>query len=547
MQRRNRHVAARYERMSAGTMSHDESQERRLKFLFHGPQVFAGLSIVGSILLLVTVYRTRKTIHKLTTYNRLMLGISISDLILSSALVLGSAPVPRSSGFPGARGNEATCTAQGFFLQLGNGTICYSQMLLLHYVLIIRYNVREQTLTKYIEPWMHMIPIGYDLITAFVSLKLDLLHPANVYCWIAPTPTGCEYDPTVECDRDPSFYSLFAFYVNGLPNLVYVALLTCYMCIIGATVVQKYNQSRRYCFESSITRAGQTQKSFLQDEKTRQVIVQCCLYAFWFLNVGIWVSICSFFTMTEKQYDFLGKHFWIVSMSVITFPLQGFFNLCIYIRPRYLSIRQGPLREEGRWFAIREAIWYPVETRVKRECRASFSRHSTSEKAKGTDLESIIRENDNISGSMELSELGGSSSNDDFSSSLRNVEDVHTEQEEELGSPPPEEEKSNAESFNVESVARKTEPRLHCSQPDLFGRMSIDMEDNTMNSKSVRFAEPDTKKTSGLRRGSSLPNLRECKDSWRPVDVAFADSVQLLFGLSPESWPEQRNRGALPV
>jgi len=528
-------------------MIDDDSQERRLNFLFHGPQVFAGLSIVGSILILVAVYQTWKTIHKLTTYNRLMLGISISDLITSTALIFGQAPIPRGLGIPGAHGNEATCTAQAFFLQLGNGTICYSQMLLLHYVLIIRYNVREQTVTKYIEPWMHMIPIGYDLVTAFVSLKLDLLHPANVYCWIGPTPYGCEYDPTIECDRDPNFYYLFVFYFNALPNLVYVPLMTCYMCIIGATVVQKYQQSRRYCFEGN---ARASQKNFLQDEKTRQVIVQCFLYAFWFLNIGIWVSICSIFTMANKEYDYLGKHFWIVSMSAILFPLQGFFNLCIYIRPRYLSIRQGSLREEGRWFAIREAIWHPVETRMKRESRASFSRHSTSEKAKETNLEST-GENDIISDSMELSELGGISSNNDFCSSLRDVDEVHEEQEDQLDSLAPGEEKGNAVSLNFERVARKMEPRLHCSQPNLFCRMSIEMEDGSMNSKSVRFAVPgkaeEPNKASGLKRGSSLPDLRERKGGWRPVGAGFSDSVQLLFGLSPESWPQQKNRNAQPT
>jgi hypothetical protein len=96
------------------------------------------------------------------------------------------------------------------------------------------------------------------------------------------------------------------------------------------------------------------------------------LYAVWFTCVGIWGYIGLFFTVSNKVYDALGRHFWITIMTAIFFPLQGFFNFFIFIRPRYLSIRQGPCEGQGRWFAFREAVWYPVETRPSlRASRAS--------------------------------------------------------------------------------------------------------------------------------------------------------------------------------
>jgi len=437
----------------------DSRAERRSNFIVHGPQVFAGLSIVGSLLVVLTIFRTRKTVRKLTTHNRLMLGISIADLILSSALVLGPAPAPASSGYPGAGGNDATCSAQGFLMQIGIGTICYSQMLLLHYVLIIRYNVREQTLTKYIEPFLHLIPIGYGLATAFTALSRDLYQSAGGFCWIGPTPRGCWFNPTMECDNPD-----FSFFVNAVPNMCYVLLMSIYMCMIGWTVIQKYRQSLRFRFDSTV-REGQ--QSFLKDEKTRQVLVQCFLYSIWFFCVGFFSMLGGLLTVTNMNYDYLGKHFFIVAMMTIFVPSQGVFNLCIYIRPRYLAIRKGSLRGEGRWFAVREAMWHPVETRKKRESRASFSRQSFSEKSKEIDLESSTKNTyiKSSSGTIGLSgDFGEVSSN----ARLPENEDASQEEQDdgEVFSLPGLE-KRNAEPVNDDKVMRRMEPRLYSSQSNL--------------------------------------------------------------------------------
>jgi hypothetical protein len=60
-----------------------------------------------------------------------------------------------------------------------------------YYLLVVRYGVAETTLV-YVEPLFHLIPITFGISTSVAGLALDLFNNANVWCWIAPLPAGCE-------------------------------------------------------------------------------------------------------------------------------------------------------------------------------------------------------------------------------------------------------------------------------------------------------------------------------------------------------------------
>ena len=318
--------------------------------------------------------------------------------------------------------------------------------------------------------------------------------------------------------------------MNAFPNLIWIFLITCYIIIVGVTVIERYQKSRRYSFEGNSKKA---QKNFLLDDKTRLVIVQCLLYAIWFLNVGIWVSICSFFRFAGRDFEYLGRQFWILSMTVICFPLQGFVNFCIYIRPRYMAIRQGPLREHGFWFAMREALWYPVESRIRRSSRAYSSRPSISESGGSRGQELTVAGDKNISGTCEMSELGavlpdvelsGSKLQDTVVCGLQ-VEHPHST------------------GGDLTDIAEAS--MVQRSPPNLFELLSDEpngrAESESMclsTSKSVRFSsqrndESASNNYSGLKRHSSLPDLRS--PAWSSVESKFSESVQTLFGLQLDS------------
>ena len=75
-------------------------------------------STVGSSLIIYVILSDRK--RKLSRpYHRLMLMMSVFDVIQSAAMVFSVSAFPRQSGIYGAKGNELTCTLQGFLLALG--------------------------------------------------------------------------------------------------------------------------------------------------------------------------------------------------------------------------------------------------------------------------------------------------------------------------------------------------------------------------------------------------------------------------------------------
>ena len=93
----------------------DLEAERFLSFL---PMFTGFLSVLGSGWLIIEIVTTRSKLH--TVYNRLLLSMSIIDVFVSIAYMFSTIPSPKSSyEVIWAFGNIQTCTAQGFFIQLG--------------------------------------------------------------------------------------------------------------------------------------------------------------------------------------------------------------------------------------------------------------------------------------------------------------------------------------------------------------------------------------------------------------------------------------------
>ena len=121
---------------------------------------------------------------------RIVCAMSFIDVIVSTVWFLTNLFIPSEiDEFPLARGNKASCSAQGFIVQFSISSIIYNAALSFYYLLIIKYNYKSQQLRKF-EVWIHIAPISFGLITAYSALKLDIYHFATWDCWIAPTQSG---------------------------------------------------------------------------------------------------------------------------------------------------------------------------------------------------------------------------------------------------------------------------------------------------------------------------------------------------------------------
>jgi hypothetical protein len=324
--------------------------EARINYLVFVGSAVAPLSILGSSLILLTIFRFRqKGEAKLTTYHRLLMGIAIFDIILSTALTLGPLPIPEELGFPGGKGNTATCNFQGFFLQIGFASFAYSASLMIYYILVLRLRLREATIAKYVEPWLHGIPCSYHFSTGILGIFWEIYNPQGPKCWVAAYPPGCEDVDPATCERGGEHERLFEIWLTVVPTMIYTGLIVLALLVVSCTVVQKYRASRRFFFQGS-------ELNNSQQAKMRLVVTQSLLYGFFFLNIMLWGVMGTIFFLRGVEYDALGKHFWISALAQTLYPMQGFFYFLIYIRPRYLTLRRRH-REDGRWRAFRAAVW----------------------------------------------------------------------------------------------------------------------------------------------------------------------------------------------
>jgi hypothetical protein len=63
--------------------------------------------------------------------------------------------------------------------------------LALYYMLVVKYNVTEETLRHKFEPVVHVLCVIGGLAPAVAGVSLDLYNFANLWCWIAPYPEDC--------------------------------------------------------------------------------------------------------------------------------------------------------------------------------------------------------------------------------------------------------------------------------------------------------------------------------------------------------------------
>ena len=158
------------------------------------PKVTGMLSLMGSALIIHDGIRIlRRTLNGLvpSTYHRILVSMSAFDLSSSMCYFLSTWPIPR--GTPGAFqavGTQGTCTAQGFFSEVGNITVVlYNAMLCVYQVLSIRKGWKEYYLSN-IQWMFHVIPILVGLTMGIMGLVFSIFGPAGHLCWYVTDPPG---------------------------------------------------------------------------------------------------------------------------------------------------------------------------------------------------------------------------------------------------------------------------------------------------------------------------------------------------------------------
>ena len=110
------------------------------------PKISSMCSLFGSAWILVEVLTDQSSVvpKRQHPYHRLLLGMSVYDILESIANFCSTWAIPRGTqDVWQASGTTATCTAQGFFLTLSVAVPIYNAFLSVYYLLVRRYHTYE--------------------------------------------------------------------------------------------------------------------------------------------------------------------------------------------------------------------------------------------------------------------------------------------------------------------------------------------------------------------------------------------------------------------
>ena len=325
-----------------------ETEHKTLAWI---PRVSGFFSFVGSLYIIQDVLRKRfrSITGGITTYQMIMLGMSIFDLSSSMAWMVSTAAIPEydeeresDSGIYGAVGSEASCKAQGFFLELGFiGSTAFNAVLTTFYLLTIVYGYRD---AKTMPLRKYFMAIPSVLAVSLASAAIPFYEPFYVACLVQ--------HPNSEVDRyahEWKYLIIFSILPIGISMLVSFGNL---LAIVRFVFVQnrkadrwrfgshsffKKHESKPDGDESSTdlasslasaTRHARTRVTWSRTEAA--VFWQAFWYVMAFLLTWVIYLIGQFkpyfSSEDEKLYSF-----WITLL--ILNPLMGFWNAFVYIKP----------------------------------------------------------------------------------------------------------------------------------------------------------------------------------------------------------------------
>jgi hypothetical protein len=352
--------------------------------------VTASISFVGSTTIAFVII---KMPHGLSSsYRRIILCLSIADVIQSLSIILGPFAVPQDTPDSiWAIGNTASCTTQGFLLNIASvATPMYTFGLSIYFLLRVKYGMSREDFATVVEWKWHTVILLWNLVGNSYTLFTKSINAsrAGSLCHIDGLPLLCDVDPEKygECIRGEN-----ALRTKSI--VIYIPILVCFLGMgislgiltwhVFAQESKKDEHSQESLQEeehaNDDTMFAQESKKHSQEQaiqeeevenddsirvrvhtSTKQIssngslenplsmartyrkemLTQSCLYMFGYLFIRAFLLINQLFIIAGLPYPD-----WSHMAISLTWPLGGFINILVYTRPKIaiLRIRQPQL------------------------------------------------------------------------------------------------------------------------------------------------------------------------------------------------------------
>ena len=338
------------------------------------PMVTGTLSACSSGLIIYIISRSQQKLS--TTYHRIMAFMSAFDIISSIFIALGTIMMPPDTVFKYAGpllGNKVTCQIQGWLILFGLcGSTSLNACLTWYFVCSIVFKMKASNIRKYIEPIMYIYAVIIALFVPSFYLSKDLLNPHSYdsFCTILGRPESCDEDLWHLWDlctwsegdfEDYSRYLDISFVVFGMQFL----LIVLGMSIILWTTFRNYREIKSANHQNNNNSLpdneveeevpGVKSTDSLRSLKyTRVLILQALMYISSYMLTWAFNALSAIWSISNFNLD---------AINGVLFPLQGFWNLLIFLYDKTYLIRQHD--ENGHdisfWMAFKQIVTSPSD------------------------------------------------------------------------------------------------------------------------------------------------------------------------------------------
>jgi hypothetical protein len=341
---------------------------------------FSGtLSILGSSCIIwMLLQNNRKKLNSVKY--RFLFALCWCDVVNSLCFVFFSLPIPKDTpGVWGAMGNYASCNAQGFFLQIGITGSFYNGALSLYFYKSVCSSMKDEQIAKRYEKWIHIVSLLWPVGTGIAAWQQDLYSYSGLGCWIAPEPLRCHRRDDVDCIRGENAY-IYAWVYCGIP-LILLCLYIVYsmgmiymqvkqvsrraekwsLGMVGASIRSNTSRleatqwsdrnindvsTRSQTSELASKRGSISQRGSISgndnrvrsrySERTKEAAWQAFLYVIAYAVTHIWAFIVFNIELGGGT-----NPFYLLFIENFFWPLQGFANVFIFLRPRIQAIQKS--------------------------------------------------------------------------------------------------------------------------------------------------------------------------------------------------------------
>lgn len=287
------------------------------------------LSLAASFAIILVVCRSRRS----SSYRRILIGLSVSDILVTSAVLTGPLLVPHESSiilpFNESK-NVATCNFSGVLSQTATiSNSLYSGFLAVYFLCTVRLGWSPSRFARVLEPYVHVIIVAFVMVMGPISLHQNVFEKSRVAptCWIAS-------------DEHLHLHILF----NAMVSLACATIFACNLLI--------------YLHVRSLTRLSLQRSMNPSVATNRKQLVATQSFGYvsafaltWMPGFIMGIHELSGGVLFRSTATFLVFE----SLFLLSMPLTGVLNLMVFLRPRYLQFRrQHP--HASKWHCARLSL-----------------------------------------------------------------------------------------------------------------------------------------------------------------------------------------------